>query len=320
MTRYIAIRLALFLPTLLGASLLVFLALRLLPGDVALTALGGSSEVHVNPEQVERVRQELGLDAPLPVQYGRWLWSMATGDFGGRSLESRMPIASLLGRQLPVTLLLTLYTVAVSVAVAVPLGVLAAAFEGRWSDYLVRLFAIGGQSVAPFFVAVLLLMGLLLAFRWAPPIIYAHPWQDPWRHLQMLLWPVLALAWGYGAYLARMTRASLVEALRQDYIRTARTKGLPERLVLLRHGLRNAIIPVISVAGLQVSVLLGGVVVLEMIFGLPGLGRGIALAAAARDYPVVQTYAVVLAFLVLAVNLITDILYAWADPRITYEA
>ena len=318
--RYVGWRLALVLPTLLAASLLVFLALRLLPGDVALTALSGSGEVTHNVQQVQRIRQELDLDQPLAVQYGRWLGSMATGGFGGRSLEQRQPIGSLLGRQLPVTLLVTLYTLLISVTVGIPLGALAAVYEGRWPDYLVRGISIAGQSVPTFFLAILLMLGLLIAFQWSPPLVYAHPWSDPWTHLQMMAWPALALSWGYGSYLARMTRACLVEALRQDYIRTADAKGLPRRVVVLRHGLRNALVPLISLAGLQIGLLLGGAVVLEVIFGLPGIGRGMAQAASSRDYPVVQTYAVVLAFLVLVVNLLTDLVYAWADPRIGYQA
>jgi peptide/nickel transport system permease protein len=317
--RYLAWRLALFLPTLLVASLLVFLALRLLPGDIALTTLSGSGEVTHDPVQVERLRQELRLDDPLASQYGRWLWSMATGGFGGRSLESRQPITSLLARQLPMTLLLALYTLLFAVAVGIPLGVLAAVHEGRWPDYLVRFITIAGQSVPSFFLALIVQLALLSLFRWSPPIVYAYPWDAPWAHLQLMAWPALALAWGYASYLARMTRAGLVEVLRQDYIRTAYTKGLSQRLVVLRHGLRNAIIPLISLAGLQVGAVVGGVVVLEVIFDLPGIGRGMAQAAVARDLPVVQTYTVILVLLMLCINLATDLLYVWADPRISYR-
>jgi peptide/nickel transport system permease protein len=318
--RYLAWRLALFLPTLLVASLVIFLIMRALPGDVAVTVLSGSGEAVHDLDQIERVRQELGLDDPLPVQYARWLWSMASGELGGRSLEDRTPIRSLVARQLPVTVQLTLYTVVLAALVSIPLGVLAALHRGRWLDHFVRAISIGGQSIPGFFVALLLILGLTLTVRWSPPIVYRNLWEDPLAHLQVMLLPVLVLAWSYGAYLARITRAAVLDVLRQDYVRTARSKGLRERTVLFRHALRNALIPIVSVAGLQIGALLSGAVVLESIFGLPGLGRGIVQAVTVRDYPVIQTLAVLLVFLMLAVNLLTDLLYALIDPRISYAA
>ena len=318
MVRYIGLRLALYVPTLLLASVLIFVVLRVLPGDVVDVVLGGSGEVAHDPEQVRRAREELGLDDPLIVQYGSWLASMATGDFGGRSFVSREPIASLVWRQLPVTVQLGVYTLTLAVAAAIPLGVAGAVRSGRWPDYLVRLFAIGGQAVPGFFLALVLLMALVLIAGWSPPVIYAHAWQDPLRHVQMMALPTLILAWGYAAYLTRITRAGALDVLGQDYIRTARGKGLSERIVLFRHALRNALIPVLSVAGIQAGALLSGVVVLESIFGLPGIGRGIVDAVSDRDYPVVQTYATLFVLIMLTVNLVIDTLYAALDPRITY--
>ena len=194
--------------------------------------------------QVRRVRQELGLDEPVVAQYGSWLWSMATGDFGGRSFVNREPISSLVARQLPVTLQLAVYTMALAALVAIPVGITGAVRQGRWTDFLVRLFAIGGQAVPSFFLALLALIGLVLLIGWSPPVIYDNVWQNPLRHAQLMIWPVLILAWGYAAYLTRMTRAGMLDVLGQDYIRTARSKGLAERIVLVRHALRNALIPV----------------------------------------------------------------------------
>ena len=319
MQRYLAWRLLLFVPTLIIASLLIFGVMRALPGDVALVVLSGSGDVTHNLEQIESLREELGLNDPLGTQYGRWLWSMVNGQFGGRSLENREPIRSLVGLQFPVTLQLTLYTVALSVVLSVPLGVLAALRQNRWPDYLVRIVFIAGQAIPSFFIALLVMIGLVLMFHWSPPIIYVDLWEDPWSHIQIMVWPTLVLAWGYSAYLTRMIRSSMLEALRQDYIRTAYAKGLSERDIVFRHALRNTLIPVVTVAGLQMGGLLSGVVILESLFGLPGLGRGIVQAASVRDYPVIQSFAMLLVFLMLCVNLMVDVIYAIVDPRISYN-
>ena len=222
MMRYIALRLALFIPTVLIASVVIFVILRVLPGDVVDVVLGGSGEVAHDPEQARRVRQELGLDEPMIVQYGSWMLSMVTGDFGGRSFVNREPISSLVGRQLPVTVQLALYTLTLAVALAIPLGVIGAVRQGRWQDHLVRLFAIGGQAVPSFFLALAVLTALVLIVGWSPPVIYEHGWHNPLRHFQIMLWPTLLLAWGYAAYLTRLTRAGMLEVLSQDYVRTAR--------------------------------------------------------------------------------------------------
>ena len=207
MIRYIGLRLALFVPTLLIASIVIFAILRVLPGDVVDVVLGGSGEVAHDPIQVQRVREELGLDEPVVAQYGSWLWSMATGDFGGRSFVNREPISSLVARQLPVTVQLALYTMVLAAMVAIPVGIVGAVRQGRWTDFFVRLFAIGGQAVPSFFLALLALIALVLLFGWSPPVIYDNVWQSPLRHAQLMIWPVLILAWGYAAYLTRMTRA-----------------------------------------------------------------------------------------------------------------
>lgn len=317
MAGYIAWRLALIIPTVLAASVVVFLVMRVLPGDVALTILSGAPHT---VEVREALREELGLNEPLPVQYGTWLWSMINGEFGGRSLENREPIRSIFARQLPVTLLLTGYTVLLSILVSVPLGILAAVWKNRWPDYVIRITVLGGLSIPNVWVALLVILGLLRFFQWSPPIIYTTPWTDPWNHLQIMIWPALLLAWKYSSHLVRVTRSSMIEVLGQDYITTARCKGLPEHAVILKYAVRNAFIPAITMIGLEFGALLSGALVLETIFGLPGIGRGFIQAALARDYPVIQSIATVLVLFFLVVNLIVDIVYTLIDPRISHAA
>ena len=315
MRKHIAWRIALILPTLLAASLLVFLVMRALPGDVALVILGGSGDTVVNPEVREALEEELGLNDPLAVQYGRWLWSMVNGEFGGRSLETREPIRSIVGRQLPVTALLAAYTLALSIAVSLPLGVLAAARSNRLSDYVVRLTTLGGLAIPNLWVALLTILCLLIFFRWSPPVIYAAPWADPWTHAQKMVWPAAILAWEQSSHLVRVTRSGVLEALGQTYITTARGKGLPERAVVWQHALPNALVPAVTMIGLQLGALLSGALILETIFGLPGVGRGLVQAALARDYPVIQSLATLLVLLSLLVNLVVDVLNRLLDPR-----
>lgn len=293
--------------------------MRALPGDITGVTLGGQGE-SLDPELVTALRQELGLDEPIHVQYAQWVWSMVNGEFGGRSLESREPIAALLARQVPVTAHLALYALVLSVCVSIPLGVLAASHRGRWLDSLVQSLSVIGGAVPGFWLALLVLLGLVLLFRWSPPLIYTHLWENPVEHLQLMAIPAGVLAWGFSADLTRLTRAGMVEAYQQDYIRTAYAKGLSSTAVLWRHALRTSLLPVITVAGLQLGGLLGGAVVLEYIFGIPGVGRGLVRAVIARDYSVVQSFAMLLITCALAINLLIDVLYARYDPRIHYEA
>ncbi len=310
----IAGRLLLAAPTALAASLVVFLVMRALPGDVALTILSGSPHT---VEMREALRAELGLRDPLAVQYARWLRLMVNGQFGGRSLESREPIGSLLARQLPVTALLAFYAALLSVVLAVPLGIAAAVHRDRWPDYLIRLATLAGLSVPGVWAALMLIAGLLLVFHWSPPVIYASLRADPGEHFQMMAWPALLLAWEYSSHLVRVTRASMLDVLSRDFVVAARAKGLPYRHVLLRHGLRCALVPVVTMVGLQFGTLLSGALVLETIFGLPGLGRGLVTAALARDYPVVQSFVTLLVLFSLVVNVVVDFLYGILDPRTT---
>ena len=320
MTGYITMRLLLFIPTLFLASLLIFGAMRVLPGDPASVILrseeGGGS---VSVEQYQAVREALGLGDPLPVQYGKWIWTMVNGEFGGVSLTNREPISSIVGRRLPVTAQLALYTFVLSMVISVPLGILAAVYQDKWPDYLIRTITIAGHAIPGFWVALMVLLALVIFANWSPPLRYQPVWVDPVAHLQKVLWPVLILAWGYSSFLTRITRAHILETLRQDYIRTARSKGLTEVVILGRHALRNALIPVVTVAGVYLGALLSGSLILENIFGIPGIGQGIVASATQRDYPVIQSLTLLMVFFVLAINLLVDTLYAVIDPRISYS-
>ena len=319
MRQYIARRLLLFIPTLFVASLAIFIMMRIVPGDVAQVILGGEGTDALALERVETLRAELGLADPLPIQYGRWLWSMVNGEFGGRSLIDKEPLAAIVARRWPVTFQLALYAIIFSVVISVPMGVLAAVKQDRWPDYLVRVFTIAGHAVPSFWLALVLILVLAVYFNWTPPLRYQALWQDPLAHLQKVVWPVLVLGWSFSSNIARVTRSNMLEVLRQDYIRTARSKGLIDGTVLWRHALRNALIPVTTLTGLQLASLLSGTVILESIFGLPGMGQGIVLAANARDYPVVQSMAMFLVVAMLTLNLLIDLLYAFIDPRIKYR-
>ncbi len=318
MKAYVAKRILLFVPTLFFASLLIFGAMRILPGDVAARILSDEEQAYVTQEQYEQLRSSLGLNDPLVVQYGSWMWSMMNGEFGGESLATREPISEMVSRRLKVTAQLALYTIIITMIVSIPLGILAAIYQDRWPDYLIRIFTITGNSIPNFWLALMLLLFMVLVVEWSPPLRYRPVWDDPAAHFLKVIWPVLILAWGYTAFMTRITRSNVLEVLRQDYVRTARSKGLHEVVVLGRHVLRNALIPVITVAGFYLSFLLSGSLILENIFGIPGVGQGIIAGARERDYPVIQSLTLLLVFFLLGINLIVDLLYKIIDPRIDF--
>lgn len=321
MQKYITRRVLLFFPTLILASVLIFGILRILPGDVALAILGQEAAEgggSFTETQLRELREDLGLNDPLPVQYGKWVWSMVNGEFGGASIRTHEELSSIIGRRLPVTLQLALYTIVLSMVVAVPMGVFSALYQDKWPDYVLRIGAIFGQSMPNFWIALLLLLFFVTVVGWSPPLGYTNVWVDPARHIQIMIWPALILAWRFSAYVTRVTRSGMLEVLAQDYVRTAKAKGLSQRLVVTRHSLPNALIPVITLGGLEVSTLLGGTVILENIFGIPGVGQGIVNAATGRDFPVVQSLAMLLVFFVLTLNLVVDIAYSYVDPRVRY--
>jgi peptide/nickel transport system permease protein len=315
---YILKRLLLIVPTLLGVAAIVFLIMRVIPGDVALMILGGDDGGQIDPQQVTAVRQQLGLDQPLIVQFGAWLWGVVRFDFGN-SLWTGQPIIHELAIRLPLSLQLALMATFVSVLIAIPLGTLAAVRQDTWVDYAVRIVSIGGLAIPSFWIGILCILFLVIYFGWGPPLEFTPPWVDPWVNLQMMVWPVVTVGYRYAAVTTRMTRSTVLEVLREDYIRTAWAKGLREGVVVMRHALKNSMLPVITLIGTEFAFLIGGLVVTETVFTLNGIGRFVVEAVAHRDYPVVQALVFLIAFSFVIVNLLVDLTYAWFDPRIRYR-
>ena len=318
MRTYILKRLLLIVPTLLGAASLVFVIMRVIPGDVALLIMGGDQGGHIDQKQLTAMRQQLGLDQPLIVQFGTWLWGVVRLDFGN-SLWTGQAVTQELLIRLPLSLELALFATMVSVIIAIPLGMLAAIRQDTWVDYVVRVVSIGGLAIPGFWVGILTILALVIYFGWGPPLEFTPPWVDPWANFSMMIWPVVTVGYRFSAVTTRMTRSTVLEVLREDYIRTAWAKGLRERSVVIRHALKNAMLPVITLIGTEFAFLIGGLVVTETVFTLNGVGRFVVDAVAHRDYPVVQALVFLIAFGFVIVNLLVDLTYAWFDPRIRYH-
>lgn len=314
--RYLARRALWTVLALLGVSVLIFLLVRLLPGNIVDIIAG--TEGQLSSEQRAQILGEFGLDRPLPVQYLLWLWNMLQGNLGW-SFRSSQPVAALLASRLPITIELAVLAMLAVAWVGIPLGVAASVSRSVRVRTLVQIVGLLGLSVPNFWIAVLLIIAASSLFGWLPALIYVSPWADPWVNLQQMFLPVLSLSLGLSAVIVRMTRSSMLEVLGQDFIRVARAKGLSARVVLLRHALRNALVPIVTVLGLQMGFLLGGVVITEQIFGLPGLGWTLLNGVYQRDYPVVQGTVMLFATTFVLVNLAIDLLYTYLDPRIRYE-
>jgi peptide/nickel transport system permease protein len=311
--RYILRRLAMLVPTLIGMSIIIFLMLRLLPGDIVDIIAG--SDAQTDSAARERLRDAMGLSDPLYVQYGRWIWNLLQGD-PGVSMRSGRPVGELLWKALPITIELALLSVLIATVVAVPLGVISAVRRDTGMDYGSRVFGLIGLSLPNFWIATLLLLFTSKAFGWVPSIRYIPIWEDPIGNLQQFALPAFAVAIQLMAIIMRMTRATMLEVLNQDYVRTARAKGLAERLIVYRHALRNALIPVVTVIGFQLGALMGSSAIIEVIFGLNGVGNTLLQAIFNRDYTLVQAAVLYLAIVFVLINLIVDLLYAVLDPRI----
>jgi peptide/nickel transport system permease protein len=313
---YLARRAAWTVIALLGVSVLIFLLVRLLPGNIVDIMAG--AEGQISRAQRAAILREFGLDKPLFVQYLLWLGNMLQGNFGW-SFRTSQPVAALIASRLPITIELALLSVLSVTLVAIPLGVAASVSRSVRVRTLVQIIGVLGLSLPNFWIAILLIIGASSLFGWLPALIYVPPWADPWVNLQQMFLPVLSLGLGLSAVVVRMTRSSMLEVLGQDFIRVARAKGLATRAILLRHALRNALIPIVTVLGLQTGFLLGGVVITEQIFGLPGLGWTLLNGVYQRDYPVVQGTVMVFAATFVLINLLVDLLYTYLDPRIRYE-
>ena len=319
MRRYVVHRLLLFIPTLLGASLLVFVLMRLVPGDIAeiLVYQTGSESSAIQRKQVQQIRQELGLDRPVLAQYVSWMAGAVRGDFG-QSYTQRRPVWDILAERFPRSMELAVLTLAIAVVWAVPLGVVSAVRQNGWMDYAARILSLSGLSLPLFVTGALILWGLVRLFRWIPPLEFVPFTENPLENLKQLIWPALCQAYYISAPITRLTRSQMLEVIRHDYVRTARAKGLAERAVVYRHALKNALLPVVTFVGWWGGRLLGGLVIMEIIFVVPGMGIALVQAVSQRDYPTIQAMVFVMALVFLLVNLVIDLLYAWLDPRIRY--
>jgi peptide/nickel transport system permease protein len=316
--RYLAKRILLYIPVIILATVLVFLLMRVIPGDPALLILAGASgEGSFKKEDLANLRRELGTDRPIYVQYGTWIWGLLHGDLG-TSLFYRTQIKKELGPRLPPTLELAFLAVLSSFILAVPLGALSAVKRDSGVDYVARVFTFTGISIPIFVTGLVVIYLLVRCFNWFPPLGYAFLWEDPWTNLQQMIFPAMALAFFELNFTARVTRSAMLEVLREDYITTARSKGLGEGTVILVHALKNAFLPIITVSGWSLARLLGGTIIIEKIFLVPGMGTLLLDAITARDYTLIQAIVLVYAIAVLTANLCVDLLYAWLDPRIRY--
>ena len=323
MKTYIAKRLFLAVPTLLGVSLFTFLIMSVIPGDIAYAILGKAA----TPEAIEATHELLNLDDPWYQRYGRWMRDMASFDLGHTGLQLGMmasnfhepePIRGILADRLPVTLNLTLNAMILSFVVGVALGIISAIKHNTWVDYIARIISVIGLSIPVFWLGIVIVIVLAVGWAWSPGFLYVSPFSDPWGNIKIMFWPSVTLAFYLVAFTARMTRSALLEVLYEDYMRTARAKGLRERIVVIRHGMRNAIIPVITLNSLNFVALLGGLVVTERVYNLAGWGSLLWTGVETRDFLMVQTMVFIFAAIVILVNLLTDILYGFLDPRIRY--
>jgi len=316
MWAYVIRRLMLAIPTLFGVTVLVFIVMRIAPGDVAVMMMGGESGLVGRPEELDKLRASLGIDRPLVVQYVDWIGSLITFDFGS-SYFYHAPMAQLLKRKLPLSAQIGIMGILIGSTLGITGGVIAALKQDTWVDYVIRTIAIAGISIPTFWSGMLVILVLIRVFNWIPEQGYTPLWEDPARNMAQLIWPTMVIALGFlmGTPL-RMMRATMLEVLREDYIRTARAKGLAERVVLIRHAMRNAMIPVVTLIGIFLPLTVTGLVVTEQVFGLPGIGRMMVDAITQRDYPVVQLVVTLVGFIVVMSNLSVDMLYGILDPRI----
>ncbi len=316
MRTYILGRLLLAIPTLFGISVVAFLSIHLIPGNIVEVMLGTRTDV--TPAQVAELNALYGIDKPLWQQYLTWAGHLLQGDLGF-SLRTGLPVTTLLGSALAVTAELTVLAIVIALAVALPAGIWLATRRNSAQDVIGRVLSLIALSIPSFWLGTLLILGISLYLPWLSSFAFVPLLQDPGRNLQTMLPPACTLALGLAAILLRMTRAAMLEVLRKDYLRTARAKGLSGARVLGVHALRNALLPVLTIVGLQVGYLLGGAVIVENVFTLPGVGRLVVQGIQQRDYPLVQSVVFAVAALVIVVNLLVDLAYAWVDPRIRYS-
>jgi len=321
-TLYILKRVLLMIPTILGAGVLVFFLMRVIPGDICLVRWVDYG-TDLDPALLDFCRNQLGLNDPLYIQFFYFMKEIFTFDFGvsmwtGRSIIEELELRFSLSLQLAIM------ATAVAIFFAVPLGIVSAVKQNTWIDYLARTFSIAGVAMPSFWLGILIILGLLIGSQkffgqpWMPPIFYVSPFEDFWGNMSQLIWPAVATGYRYSAVVTRMTRSALLEVLREDYIRTARAKGMIEKVIINRHALKNSLLPVVTVISMEFSFFMGGLVVTEQVFNLNGLGRLLVESALNADYNLIQALTMVIVTVFVFVNFITDLSYAWLDPRIRY--
>jgi len=318
MRKYLARRAVYAVVTLLGVSLSIFVILRVLPGDPLVAILGVEGHARMTKEDRVRIMADLGLSAPLPVQYARWLRDIGAGQLG-KSFFRGDTVAELIAHRGPITAEIAVLALIVSWIVGLPVGILSAFKPNSMPDGVARTLSVLFIAIPGFWLGMLIVLALLFWFGWKSPIIIVHVWQDPWQNLQIVMGPGIVLGLAQGAYIARMSRSCLLEVISEDFVRTARAKGLREGLVVMRHALPNALLPVITISGVLLGFVLGGSVAVETAFGVPGLGRSLVTAVIARDIIVVQNLVLLYAVIFVVVNVLVDLSYAWLDPRIRYS-
>ena len=323
MHRYIVTRLLLAVPTLAGAAALVFVLMRLIPGDVCVIRMGAGG-AHVDQAAVDLCHQQLGLDNSMFVQFLDFLWKYVTFDFG-TSMWSGNPVTQEIALRLPVSLEVAVMATVIAILIAIPLGTISALKENTWLDHVVRVMAIAGIATPSFWLGIMSLIlvlnvsAMMTGKPWLPPIEYVPLWQDPLRNLSMVLLPAITVGYRYSAVTMRLTRSAMLEVLREDYIRTARAKGLLERIIINRHALKNALLPVVTLIGIEFAFLIGGLVITEQVFNLNGIGRLLVQAVQNQDNVLAQALVMLVVVIFVITNLVVDMLYAWLDPRIRFS-
>ena len=318
MGAYVAKRLLAMIPTLLGVAVLIFVLLRVVPGDVVEARYLAQGSQFQSQDLMDIERKKLGLDQPLWKQFTTWMSGIVRLDFG-LSMWTGAPITEEIRLRFALSLQLAIMASLLAQVLAIPLGILAALKQDTWVDYAVRLFSIAGLATPSFWLGILMILTMLIVFKWVPPMVFTPLWVNPWENLAQMIWPALAVGYRYSAVGTRMMRSAMLEVLREDYIRTARAKGLWLKLILVRHALKNAILPVLTIMSLEFAFLLGGLVVTEQVFNLNGLGMLFVEAISRRDYTLTQALVMLVATFFLIVNFFVDIAYAWIDPRIRYR-
>jgi len=323
MSKYLLKRLLLSIPTLFGAALVVFILLRAVPGDVCELRLAGTG-LYVDQEQIDVCREDLGLDRSLPLQFWDFISGYFTWDLG-TSMWTGKPVSHEIAIRFELTLQVAIMATIVATVIAIPLGIISAVKQDTWIDYAVRTFAVAGIAIPSFWLGIVIILCLLiftqrwLGTPWMPPIDFVSFFDDPVRNLSQVIWPAIATGYRYSAVATRMTRSALLEVLREDYVRTARAKGLFESVVINRHALKNALLPVITIIALEFAFLMGGLVVTEQVFNLNGLGKLFVDSVLEHDYTLTQQLVMLVVLIFVLTNLLVDLMYAWLDPRIRYS-